>query len=751
MPVFERRTAALLIAAIFCIAMPGVSEDEDGFARHGDVQKVPYTIPSTDTPVRIDGVLDDSAWENALELELKYETSPGDNAEPPVETFVLLAYDRSHLYVAFRCLDPDPSSIRARLSDRDHDYGDDFVGVILDTFNDERRSFFLWSNPFGVQEDAIFTWDDYDITWDAIYSSAGKITEWGYAVEFSVPFSSLRFQRSDGTQVWGFDAWRNYPRSVMHRITLAPRDRDNNCFFCQISKIEGFEGVSPGRNVEISPTVTAVRTDARSSIPNGDFEKQDSSAEVGVTARWGVTPNLTLSGAANPDFSQVEADALQLDINEPFALSYNEKRPFFTEGADFFNTPFSAVYTRSIRDPQWGLKLSGKEGGNAIGAYLLRDDLTNLIFPGSQGSSATSLAIESTAAVARFRRDVWNNSTLGVLMTDREGDDYHNRLLGFDGRLRFTAADQAYFQFLGSNTRYPGEVAGRFAQPEGDFSDTAWQADFEHVTRSYYGYVNYREIGKDFRADLGFMPQVGIKRAEIGAGYLRRGDSDDFITNLELTVNWDRTRESNDDPIEEEWESSFFIQMPMQSALNLFYGIRDRYYNSAQFYQAFQGFYYQIRPSSSLWLGLYSRYDDRIDFAHTRAGKGVEWSPEVSLNLGRNLRFNLQYEANQLAIDGDRLFLANTIDSTFIYQLNVRTFLRAVVQFVDIRRNQDLYAATVEPVTKDLFTQLLFSYKINPQTVLFLGYSDNYLATEDFSLTRTDRTFFVKIGYAWVL
>jgi hypothetical protein len=205
---------------------------------------------------------------------------------------------------------------------------------------------------------------------------------------------------------------------------LFPRDRSNNCYMCQALKIKGFEGASPGRNIEINPTLIGARTDHRPDFPGGDFEKRDQDAEAGLTARWGMTPNLTLSLTANPDFSQVEADAMQLDINQPFALFFPERRPFFTEGTDFFGALKNIIYTRTIRDPSWGIKLTGKEGNHTIGAYALRDGVTNFIFPGSQGSSSASLDRSNMSSVFRYKLDLGSRYTVGLIATDREGKGF---------------------------------------------------------------------------------------------------------------------------------------------------------------------------------------------------------------------------------------------------------------------------------------------------------------------------------------
>ncbi len=333
----------------------------------------PYRVPKIKMDMSVDGVLDEPFWEDALSLSLDFEVRPGENIPPPVKTIVKLAYSESHLYAAFIADDPDPSKIRARFTDRDQLLADDWVALNLDTFNDERRSFLLVCNPFGIQADNIED-NGNGSSWDAIWASAGQITDKGYQVEIKVPFSSLGFQRSDGEQVWGFDAIRSYPRNVRHHIALFERDRDNNCYLCQAVKLVGFDGATPGKNIEIIPTFSSLYAEERfepndsTSWQAGSFERtspgfgRSLKEGAGFTARWGITPNINLLGTYNPDFSQVESDATQLDINTNFALSYPERRPFFLEGADFFHTRLDVVHTRSLADPIAGVKLSGKEG-----------------------------------------------------------------------------------------------------------------------------------------------------------------------------------------------------------------------------------------------------------------------------------------------------------------------------------------------------------------------------------------------------
>lgn len=715
----------------------------------GKKKKTPFHISETSLPIKVDGVINEKAWENALKLELKYEVSPGENIAPPVKTEFLMTYNKSHLYAAFRCFDPDPSKIRAHLSDRDNDYGDDFVGVALDTFNDERKNFILWVNPRGVQEDAIMTSTNYGIDWDARYKSVGKITGWGYSIEMAIPFSSLRFQRTDGPQVWGIDAWRNYPRNVMHRMGLFPRDRSNNCYQCQMIKIQGFEGIKPGRNLEIIPTVIGVRTETRDDMPDGPLEKSTEKADLGVTARWGITPNLTLSGTLKPDFSQVEADARQLDINEPFLLFYREKRLFFTEGADYFSTGLNAVYTRTIREPSWGIKLTGKEGKNSLGAYIVRDDLTNLIFPGSQDSDSTSLEMDSTASVLRYKRDLGSKYTLGALFTNREGSDYFNRVLGVDGTFRFTGKDELNIQFLGSSTCYPDSVADEFEQKKGNFKDRAIYINFRHRTRNLNIFGGYQDMGADFRADLGFIPQVGYRKFFAAGDYRWLAKPGKWWSLFLVGGMFYQFEEQNGTPLLKGIENVCILDGTLHSTFYIITNKEREAYNGQEFDLFCARWHFHFRPTADLLFSIDGNMGDRIDYDNTRPGKRFRLTPNLRFSLGNHLRLDISHTYERMKADNKRLYIANISQGTIIYQFNTRTFIRSIFQYIDYNYNADNYIEKIEPEERHLFIQLLFSYKLNPQTVLFLGYTDNFLGNQDYRITRGDRTLFLKIGYAW--
>lgn len=738
-----------MVSVLLPLSLCGQAMGNDNYG--SGTAEDPYVVPKTEFEITVDAVLDEPSWQNALVLELKYEVRPGENVAPPVRTEVFLTYNAKNFYAAFRCYDTDPSAIRAHLRDRDTLGGDDWIALILDTFNDERRSFDFIVTAQGVQFDEIEAQSGEDPGWDTIWDCASKITDWGYAVEIAIPFSSFRFQRKEGPQVWGFDAVRRYPREHAYHIGLFPRDRSNNCYLCQAVKIKGFEGASPGSNIEFDPTVIGFRSDERKDFPHGTLKKQSQEAEFGITARWGITPNLTTNFTINPDFSQVEADAQQLDINEPFALFYSERRPFFTEGADFFAALESIIYTRTMRDPSWGLKLTGKEGANTIGAYIVRDDITNLIFPASQRSSSTSLNMANTSFVFRYKRDFGSRYTVGLLGTDRESNNYFNRVFGLDLDFRFTPTNQIQLLALGSSTKYPDKVTSSFDQPSGTLSDRLISFEYDHYTRTWGWWADYEEAGSEFRSDLGYYPRVGYRNVEGGLFHTWNSKPGSWWSQLEVGNELNYFEEQDGKLLNKRASLWFSYSGTMQSYLFIRGWKTSEAYDNRKFDLTYSMGEAGFWPTSNLQLGAYTMLGDRIDYANTRLGNRFRINPWLSYNLGKHLRFSFDHNYERMIVQDARLYTANISQLTAVYQFNVRTFFRTILQYVDYDYNPSNYTYAIDSKDRRFFTQLLFSYKINPRTVLFLGYTDNYHGSQDFGLTQSNRTFFIKLGYAWVL
>jgi hypothetical protein len=715
-----------------------------------------YEVRRAPAAIAVDGALDDEGWKQAAVVELPYEYFPGDNTPAPVRTTFLVTYGDTHVYLGFRAFDPEPQRIRAHLADRDTIttfQQDDHVGFILDTFNDERRGFQFRVNPLGVQADAVFSELEgiEDFSWDAIWESAGRVTGEGYEVEIAIPFNQLRFPKTDAAQTWGFDVFRSYPRNVRHRISAKWTDRDRACILCQADKLTGLAGLTPGRNVEIAPTLTGSRTDVRPAFPGGPLQSGDAQAEAGVTARWGITPNVMLNATVNPDFSQVEADVAQLEVNTRFALFYPEKRPFFLEGIDLFSTPVNAVFTRTVVDPRGGLKLTGKSGANAYGVFMARDEVNAILLPSNQASDFVSRDEDVTSAVVRYRRDVGATSTLGAIYAGREARGYHNRLFGADAFVRPSGADTVRLQVLGTSTRNPPGVADLSGHGREAFDGLGLLADYFHETRNWFWFASYQDLTPGFRADSGFVPRVDIRQADAHLGRTFLGTPGGFFSELRLGIQGQRIEDHEGVLTDDDYYVFTNYQGPRQSVANLqLHRTRERYAGTLFEYTRFDGLF-ELRPSGDLRLNLDARAGGATDYANARPGQVLRLNPRIEYRLGRRLELHLGHTIERLNVDGGRLFTANLTQGRLVYHFGTRVFARAILQYTDVDRVAARYVDAVDARSRRLFSQLLFSYKLNPQTVVLVGYSDNHADLRDLSLTQTDRTFFLKLGYAWIL
>jgi hypothetical protein len=741
----------LLLLSLLSLVLPIRALDAFAGETPEPGRKTHHRIPKLDKGIKVDGVLDDETWQQALKLELRYETWPGENLPALARTEVFIYHTKTYFYFGVHAYDPDPSAIRAFYSDRDTIWNDDWIAITMDTFMDPRRRFSFFCNALGVQADLIETIDENLIFWDSIWDSAGRIGDDGYIVEMAIPFSSLRFQRTKEEQTWRIDIVRMYPRDVKHYFTLITRDRNNPCHMCQADHLTGFKGAKPGKNLEFDPAITAIYTQERESFPDGKFVKKESKLNPGITASWGFTPNMTLSAAINPDFSNVETDAAQLDINTQFALYYPEQRPFFLENAAIFQTPYQVVYTRALADPDWGIKLTGKEGRHTLGFYSVQDKMTNLLLPATLGTGFAFLDKKSVGSVLRYGLDLGKSSTLGLTLTDREGTDYYNRLAGIDGDIWLSLSDKVQFQFLHTQTRYPDQVATQYNQPAGKFSGNAAIVNYKHTSRNLEFFTGFQQIDPEFRADLGFITQAGYRNYNGGFYYSWLHSPGHWYTLLKVGPSFQYETDVHDNLVFKAFQFTTVYNGPAQTDITLIGTIGKRFFWGEIFDTNNVLLVINMFPTSAFQMSFLGVVGDQIDFDNARQGRRIMLNPAVKYKFGRHFAMTLSHIFERFNIDAGRLYTANVSNFRMVYQFNRRAFLRVLLRYIDYRYNSDLYLYPQDPEFKHLISQVLFSYKVNPRTVLFLGYSDDYYGSYQVRLKQNNRTFFMKIGYALVL
>ncbi|HEX5758675.1 MAG TPA: DUF5916 domain-containing protein [Thermoanaerobaculia bacterium] len=732
-----------------------------------------FGVARATSDIIIDGRLDEPAWEQASPIPVGFEWYPGENTPAPVETDCLVTYDEANLYVAFRAHDPEPGAVRAFYADRDTPNSDDTVGFFIDAFDDRRRAFYFQVNPLGIQTDAVVA--DFrpvtevgpkveklqrlDYSWDALWDSAGRITESGYVVELAIPFKQLRFPRTREPQTWGFLASREYSRDVFHQLRSGRVDRSKNCFVCQFDAISGLEDMETGLNVEVVPTLTATRADTRAS-QSAPLTEGDEDSDLGVSARWSITPNVVLGAALNPDFSQVETDTIELAVNERFALQFPERRPFFLEGADFFETPFEAVFTRTVADPEYGLRLTGKGGPNAYGVMFTEDQLNNLVLPGPERSVQRTLVQDVTGSILRYRRDLGETSTLGLLYTGREGTDYENQVVGLDANWRVTESNTLRTHVMASDTSYPRQFALANRQPTDSFDGTAFLVDWSHSTRDWRWVVGAGELAPEFRADSGFIPQVGVRET---GGFIQRffwGGEDSWYQRLTVHVDALYQQDAQTERVlQKNSNVQVFYEGPRESVVRFAFRPNNESLRGRMFTNMRSDLLMQVRPRGDLGLELFVRGGETIDTTNVRQVTFLQIRPRVDFQLGKSFFGDVQYNRQVFEVsgrhrpdDGGEYQRAATISSTLRYHFTPRMFVRAIVQHRDVERDLSLYnpGATVRPEEESIVSQFLFSYKLNARTLVFLGYSQDELGDQNFDLSRQEQAYFFKVSYAFL-
>ena len=720
----------------------------------GDTARV-VQIPKITESITVDGTLDESAWKRALQMNLNYEIEPGKNAEPPVSTRAYFLYSNTHLYVAFDAGVEENTQVKGHLLDRDdlsNINQEDIVGIRVDPFNDARRAFEFVVNPLGVQFDAIFQdqQGSEDFSWDAIWDSDGKIHEGGFIVEMAIPFESMRIPSEKGMQTWRIGALRVYPGNARHVMLNVPFDYNNSSFLEQSTQVRGFEGIRSGSTVEVTPTLTSRKTDTRPT-PTAGIDGGRVTVEPGLTASWDVNTNMTLSATANPDFSQVEADALQLQENARFVLSNPEKRPFFVEGSELFSTPMRAVFTRTILEPIAGTKFVGKSGSNVYGAFATLDRKNTLTFPGNQGSSRTILDENVWNTVFRYQRDLSQRSNAGLIYNGREAGSYYNRVAGVDAFTRFWNSNSIQVQYLRSFTHYGQDIQSSFNQPGGQLQGDAMELELNHNSDRWSGELYYEHVSPNFRGDGGFFPRADFRRFQAEGGHIIRGNSSGWFNQLRFGGEFERVTDFDGRLTDRQWSLFTGYSGPSRTNASVSLSHTKRLFQGTEYNLQGLSVYGSIFLNGSLRLRNYASIGEEIDFTNNRKANEFLLHPGISMRIGRNISLNLDTIFQQLQTKSDqRIFTSWLINGKMQYHFNRDMFLRGIVRFRNVDRNTSAYNQPVPERSQGLLGQILFNYKLNPKSVFFLGLTEQF--GDDPSRTELqleNRTLFLKVGYAF--
>jgi hypothetical protein len=727
---------ALLLCSQFLFSRSG---DTNANRPIADPSAYRVVVPPFESPPKIDGVLDDSFWENAAILENFTQYEPVEGSEPTERTVVYMGYDANNLYIAVRCYDSNPKAVRACLTQRDQVMGDDEITVYLDTFNDKKRAFAFLVNPCGVQSDGVYVesgggrrgrgrgggFDRIDKTWDTFFTTDANMDDEGYTVEIAIPFKSLRFPHSQ-QQLWGMQIKRNIRRKN-EEIYWYPRSRDINGFLIQAGTIQIDGSLNKGKNFEVMPVLTGLKEQGQKIDP-----------EAGLNLKYGITSDLTADATINPDFSQVEADMPQIDVNQRYSLYYPEKRPFFLEGKDYFDTPIELLYTRTIVNPAWGVKLTGKMGKTTLG-FLSTYDLnaTGIDDPeeDEDEDEEEEIVQKGFVNVFRLRQDLFTESYIGLIFTDKELTEFegmpisdYNRVGGVDGRFKFWNNYQFSFQVVGSQTKLGDYNSGLVPAMKFDFN-----ARGRHLSFS----ADYSYIPPDFKGSSGFFRRKDIKSFDSRLGYAFL-PMNDLIVDIRPSIQYRRIYDFNNILTDEEYEFSFFMSGWRGTFISAGLSRNFERYEGVDFWR--NNFRTWIRSEPLSWLtggvnfsmgeSIYYDEDPYLGFKYS-FGFNLTFKPITNLRLLYEYRNDTFYKTK----GGELEYRVNVLTQRIGYQITRNLSLRLITDYNDY--------------DKEIYNSILLSYQLNPGTVFYVGFDDNQ-AQDDSGIYRIEgRYFFVKFSYWW--
>jgi hypothetical protein len=713
-------------------------------------QAAPRPFPMADfgreAGIRIDGRAD-AKWQDAAPVEDFVEYRPRQGVPAHVRTDVRFARDSTHVYVLARMFDPDIASLRSGLARRDSFSNEqDWISLAIDPVGTRRGAQLFYFNANGVVWDGLSNEDTGSATSFADFEVevATTVEADSWIVELRIPFDELRYttRRPDR---WHVLIRRNYPRAERHAMAAPAIPANAPCFMCLAAPLHP-PGELPSVRA-LSAVPQAVALGRRRSDASGD--RTQTEFEPSLDAKWRVSPSTVFDAALNPDFSQVDLDTPQLSSNRQFAVSIPEKRPFFLEGIDILDSPLAAIYTRTVTDPAWGLRGTHRGGWDGV-LLTARDDGGGfMIQPGAYRATYLPQDFESQATIARVRKPL-GGITIGGLLTDRRTDDGYNTVVGPDVSWRVTPGTRLNAQWLTSASRggrdYPG--------PADAARGAAANLDFLHEGPRWRGAVGWSRLDDDFRADNGYLPQVGIQQ---WTGELRyRITNLDTFAELAPYVTGDLRDDLDGDRVSTSPRAG--VQATLPNNLVLIAEARPREE-------------LRVRPGSLLHelqqghvaltsypgahfpvLTLSATVGDAVDFTADRAGRGETWSASLLWRPVHRLEIQPSLDFTTVRTDAlgpqpaerSREAAAQLLATL---HLTVRDRFRLIAQRVNARR-EDLTSGVTAFDDTLWIGSLLFTHERSLSRRIYAGVTVAR-STSEAEPRRETAEVFVKVQWGW--
>jgi hypothetical protein len=685
--------------------------------------------PRCEKGIQVDGLLNEEAWRTAAQARNFAETEPGDQVRPPDETEVLITWDDTHLYLGFIAHDKHPDQIRASMRARDQIFQDDYVGVIIDTYANAAWAYELYANPYGIPGDRRWTPSGEDLGFDVIFKSQGRITDDGYQVEMAIPFKSLRFPNRD-LQDWRVTFTRVHPRDSERHYSWASINRDDPCYPCQFGSLSGITGVQAGGSLGLLPGMVGSQSVELNdpANPHSGFDYGDPEVEFSLGVRYGFSPSTAAEMTINPDFSQVESDVAQVDVNTTFALFFPERRPFFQEGSDLYNSFYNVIYTRQINDPSVAAKFTSRSDRMSLIYLFGRDEETPMVLP-LEERSVFAAPGKSWTNIARVRYTYREDSFIGAVFTDRRYDiGGSGTVAGVDLSHRFAQNLRIKSQALVSYTEEPDDstlTEGRHRPGETfndgehtvaldgeSFAGPAFYASLAREGRHWNSDLEYRDTSPQFRADAGFVTRNNERRASWNNNYIFYPDNNVFDRikpNLLVWQRWNYDGARKGRAV----ENTIDFVLKGQTSVTLGYDRGAEQFRDVEF-EGIDLYYGEFNNDylDAFRFGFWFGFGDRIArTAQPVPFLGTGGMVDVWSTIKIGSRFVAEPMFTWSALDnsdtGEEFFNGFIGRIKGSYQFTRELFLRLVMQYDDFTGE-----LTIEP---------LLTWQLNPFTVCYVG------------------------------
>lgn len=679
----------------------------------------------TEVPPSIDGLLNEELWSSSKSVSGFTTFVPDFSKEMALKTTAYWAHDEDNLYFAFRCED-DPSLIKTSTAARDKIRADDWVCINLDSFNDRQTLYGFYINPNGIQMDSRFAGGRDDDGIDMVWYSAGSIDEKGYSVEVKIPFKSIRYAVKDGNVDMGVIFERKISRLSTQGTYPALDPNQGFNFLTQTMPIH-FTGVKKNVLFELLPAVTH----ARSKVHEEGSYSRDQATELSLTSKFGITSDLIVDATYNPDFSQVEADALQVQVNQRFPVFFPERRPFFQEGVEHLRQAGggreirSIVNTRSIANPLAAGKISGKVGqSNIVSAIGAIDELDT--------------TYNANVGVFRYKRAFQRDSFLGGIWTGRSEDQSVNTVFGLDGQWRVSDAELV--------SGYMFNSANRDSLGEEIANDQAAAFNYSYRNRNISIGGGITEIETDFKSDVGYITRTGITKYNVFYSPKFYPDRN-LIKRVEPLIYVSLSKDKPSGLYESSIYSRLEMTLPRNTNIEIGGNVSDEIYEGHRFDRSSLSLEGRSQLNRRVFLSVDYDLRKRPYYSDLEQGYGNSFRARLGLQLNDNFNATINYSYSDLfsSATNENYYRIHLLNARNTYQINKYLFIRAIVQY--------------DSNDQILTPNFLASFTYIPGTVVHIGYgsvmdrtkwdrvADEYVNSRNF--LEVNGGLFFKASYLW--